>query len=495
MPFAGGLLLWLFVDRLTRPQPVFRTRPGAAWLLHTGLYTLGFALELAAFQRPWFAAANVVAWQLLIVLISNAKHASLREPFLFQDFEYFLDAIKHPRLYLPFLGAWRAALAAVVFALAVGLGLMFEPTMTRSIGAFPFIALVAVLFATAALLLWMGARQRITVTFEANDDVRRLGLVATMWRYREEERLPAEKKQFTSSLAASFKPNAARPNIIVVQSESFFDVRRVHADIDAAVFAQWDVTAASAASRGRLRVAAWGANTVRTEFAFLSGISSTALGVHRFNPYRKLARAGIATIATMLKAQGYKTICVHPYSASFYTRNVVFPALGFDEFIDVANFKDSEKSGPYIGDIAVAKKITTLLKSHDQGVFIFAITMENHGPLHWEQVSEDEKAQLFTQPLPAGCADLAVYARHLRNADRMLGMLRTHCESSASPHWLCQYGDHVPIMPAVYQALGEPDGTTDYLIWGNRAAATSASEEIEISDLGARLLRAIRDGK
>jgi phosphoglycerol transferase MdoB-like AlkP superfamily enzyme len=259
------------------------------------------------------------------------------------------------------------------------------------------------------------------------------------------------------------------------------------------VLVQWDQVNEEARTCGQLHVAAWGANTVRTEFAFLSGMTPGDLGVHRFNPYRKLARSGINTVATLLKKQGYRTICVHPYLASFYSRNEVFPLLGFDEFIDIESFEAADKVGPYIGDVSVADKVIEQLKGASQPTFIFAITMENHGPLHWEKVGTDEANTLFEKMPPAECDDLVVFARHLRNADAMLGKLTQYLRTSASPAWVCMYGDHVPIMPKVYQALGTPSGTTDYCIWGNAASGAHikarSRADMNVSDLASLLLR------
>ena len=52
--------------------------------------------------RPIFATALLCAFFLLLVVVSNAKFKALREAFVFQDYEYFTDAIRHPRLYIPF---------------------------------------------------------------------------------------------------------------------------------------------------------------------------------------------------------------------------------------------------------------------------------------------------------------------------------------------------------------------------------------------------------
>jgi phosphoglycerol transferase MdoB-like AlkP superfamily enzyme len=277
---------------------------------------------------------------------------------------------------------------------------------------------------------------------------------------------------------------------VVVQSESFFDVRDIFAGIRPDILSAFDSIKDAAVCHGKIEVPAWGANTVRTEFAFLSGLEAGKLGVHRFNPYRKLARQGILTLAGVLKRLGYRTVCVHPYPVSFYARDKVFPLLGFDVFMDIRSFCESEKSGPNIGDVALAEKVCTLLEpSVTRPVFVFVITMENHGPLHLEKAGEGDAAQLYAIPPPDGCDDLTIYLKHLIHADCMAGILRDRLETLPGPAWLCWFGDHVPIMPGVYGALGAPDGKTDYVIWrkgGN--PGDGIRRDVKIENLGCLLL-------
>ena len=110
---------------------------------------------------------------------------------------------------------------------------------------------------------------------------------------------------------------------------------------------------------------------------------------------------------------------------NFHHREQVFAALGFDEFITETAFRDAPRAGPYVSDLAVADKIRELLAGEDQRpLFVFAITMENHGPLHLETATAADEAELYAAAPPAGCAEFTVYLRHLRNADRMLAALR-----------------------------------------------------------------------
>nr|WP_256832229.1 LTA synthase family protein [Pseudomonas sp. Pse1] len=480
-----GLLLTVLIERLLIPRPNLR-RPLSCWWLHSGLWCVGLALLYAMTARPLFSAINLMLLWLLIVMVSNAKYHSLREPFVCADFEYFSDAVRFPRLYLPFFGFGKAALLAVGFLVYLWAGLSFEPAVSGARSS-------ALLLGAVGLgLLWCGQRDRSVPSFDAEADVRRWGLAACLWRYFRAARVAVDP----STLGSPFSTNAARPSsaplpdLVSVQSESFFDVRDLWPGVKADVLSEYDRLAGQALARGKLQVAAWGANTVRTEFAYLTGIPGDRLGVHRFNPYRVLARRGLPSIAAHLKAQGYRTVCVHPYDGSFYGRNKVLPALGFDEFIDVRAFNDSQKAGPFIGDCAVADKIRELLDdpNRTQPLFIHAVTMENHGPLHLEKVAASELPTWFDRPLLEGMDDLAPYLRHISNADRMLGKLRETLLDQPGETLLCFFGDHVPILPNVYQAVGAPAGDTDYLIWSNRRQTATSPVPLRVDALSSRLV-------
>ena len=476
----GGFALSVLIEMLLVPRPALR-RPMASWLLHGGAWCFALGVLYLLTGRGLFSEINVLAVWLLIVLVSNSKFHSLREPFVCADFEYFSDAVRFPRLYLPFFGVGKAIGLAVVFVAYLGAGLYFEPRDSDAL-----IASVLLLVIGVALLA-AGHHIKATPTFQASDDLRRWGLVACLWRYFVAARKPVDRPALGSpfNLPLPDVANDGLPDMVSVQSESFFDVRRLYSGVKPEVLGHFDQIRREALAHGRLQVAAWGANTVRTEFSYLSGVAGEKLGVHRFNPYRLLARQGVPSIAAALKRQGYRTVCIHPYAGSFYGRDKVLPALGFDEFIDVRAFSASENAGPFVGDCAVAAKIIQQLQDapRTQPLFIHAITMENHGPLHLEQVSDAELPAWFNSAPEGDLRDLGPYVRHIANADRMLGMLHKSLSDSARTTSLCFFGDHVPILPDVYNALGAPDGDTEYFIWSNRAQAKRGSQSLAVDKL------------
>lgn len=489
IPLASCTLLCLYLERLILPCPLpihNRSWP-ARGLMLCGIL-LVFCLELLLFRRPWFAASAVSGLFLLLVLISNTKYHTLREPFFFQDFEYFTDAIRHPRLYIPFFGIGKSILGVMLFLALVALGIHAEAPLTLQHGwIMPIIVWLGLLLAAGTGIKFC-LPHLAQPSFDPIRDLQQHGLLACLFAYWQSERQtvrPQIPSWWDEELSSDKKPH-----LLVVQSESFVDLRRHYPQIRPDILNQLDYCQQEAMAYGQLDVPAWGANTVRSEYAFLSGMTPEQLGVHRFNPYRKYARHSPYTLAAWLKKQGYRTICVHPYSASFYRRDVTYPAMGFDEFIDIAAFGDIQEDMPYISDTRVAKKVCELLCEPKQPLFIFVITMENHGPLHLEKPTVvDEKTLYANGSAPEGCEDLTIYLRHLRNANKMIGTLRQHLQAMVNPALFCWYGDHVPIMPCAYQQLGMPESKTDYFICSSRIKGNATASDIGGSELAAELVK------
>jgi len=491
-PLLTGLAASFAVELLLTPRPqAFWRRSPSTITIHIGLWLITFSALVAVLARPWFASSLVSAFLLLVVLVSRAKSHALREPFVFQDFEYFTDAIRHPRLYLPFFGWLNFWLATLAFVSAIYVGWRFETSLHKSMAGTEFITGVVSLALAGVLFLGFSGWRKLTVGFQPEDDLYRLGLLASLWAYGWAERqTPALASPFDHNTQCS-SGSRKLAHLVVVQSESFFDARRAFAGVREDILAGFDTLVAEAIQHGPLEVPAFGANTVRSEFAFLSGIEPTRLGAHRFNPYRKLPYRGVPTLAHHLRREGYRTICIHPYPASFYRRDVVFPLLGFDEFIDIRSFAKADYFGPYVGDAAVAEKIEAVLsQAGEQPLFIFAITMENHGPLHLERIAAEDVARFHSQAPAPGCEDFTVYLRHLANAGKMASALRDTLNALPNEAWLAWFGDHVPILPRLYAESGVPDGRTDYFIWRNGGPSQAGRHcPLRVEEIGTTLLK------
>ena len=479
-----GLIASFLMEGWLQSRPLlFWKRGWACNTVHVGLYFIGLGLLLLVIQRVTIAVLLLFLVQLIIVAVSNAKETSLREPFLQCDFEYFIDAIRHPRLYLPFFGYVKAAILVLGGISLFGLLLYLRRPVTSVYDSWAVpVSAEMLLTIVSTLAIWIAGKKLPTMTLEPLADMQRCGLLSFLYGYRKLEKKtgiqgkpPFEWSQSSLSFSANQKPD-----LVSIQAESFFDPRHAFSCLRKDLLPHWDRLCSESISHGPLDTGPWGANTVRPEFEFLTGLSSDQIGVHQFQPYRTLGQQPLPTLATWLKALGYRTIAIHPYEKCFYQRDKVYPNLGFDEFIDISGFKNAAYAGGYVSDVALGQFVADLLAQPSiQPRYIHVVTMENHGPYDICTGLQNTRDPLISQ-IPERCAEFEVYARHLQNTDTLFGLVSKALSDQNCPGTLCIFGDHVPILTRAYEALAYPDGHTNYLIW-NAAIISNTNIEIPLA--------------
>lgn len=451
----AGWLATRIVARAGRPRPF-------SLALDMAVPALGFVAFSVITARPIFAGMLIFALIGGLAFADYAKRLALREPVLFCDMSELVELFRHPQLYLPYAGTGRIIAGALAAVAAVGLLIWLEPPAFRwmpgdAILAMALIAMAILAPATVLLRPAGRAMTRFAPSGEPARDAAKFGAMATLLIHGVIAR--AER----ASRRAALKPTAMfatgpgdGPPVVMVQSESFFDARRLGAMIAPDLLPAFDAACAQGLS-GRLATPAWGANTVRTEFEAITGHAGPRLGFDRFNPYHAFVRQPVSSLAWALKARGYKTICLHPYDRRFYARDKVMENLGFDIFLGQEAFPPAEP-GAYITDAQLAEVMTRTLEQEGRGVFIFAITMENHGPWPARDGMADPAPSLADI---AEGASLKRYAQTLRGADAMIGVLRP---ALGPDGLLAFYGDHLPSLPKAFDALGFTQETTDYFV-------------------------------
>ena len=282
----------------------------------------------------------------------------------------------------------RSSLAARWWQLGLGIAvLIFSPALWQSEPLLTVFSLLITLGACWLLsrepLLGIAAARlrRFQPTGEPLADAARLGPFAMLLVHgiiARAERAARRAPHHPSSPPVLRNRRAAIP-VVLVQCESFFDARRVSSRVPRDLLAGFDACIEQRSTYGRLEISAWGANTMRAEFAALTGIPEQQLGYDRFNPYHAFGRAPLASLAWRLRDEGYRTICLHPFDKRFFRRDLAMPALGFDEFLGRETLGGSRRP-PYRSDPDLARQIVRVLDAEGPRTFIFAITMGNHGP-------------------------------------------------------------------------------------------------------------------
>jgi phosphoglycerol transferase MdoB-like AlkP superfamily enzyme len=268
--------------------------------------------------------------------------------------------------------------------------------------------------------------------------------------------------QSTPALLQSMQqpaPTGEMPDIVVVQSESFFDPTIMHG-YEHSDFAPNLRRLVAHGISGKLHVPTFGGGTIRTEFEVLTGLSLRYFDNLQF-PYLQMSHKSLPSLVRTLEAHGYSTLALHGNDPAFWNRTTAFKAIGFDRFVSQSSFPaNAAKDGKYMADSAMTDEIMTQLKDSGPPQFIFAISIEAHGPYDVEPSNVAERDAI---PVPDGITgrdklELQTYLYHLQHADAELGRLVTWLAQRQRPSLVLFYGDHLPALSNTYHTTGFVDG-------------------------------------
>ena len=478
---VGGVLAlaaWLI------PRYVANSRPtrSPALLLDLLPVLIAGSLALTATGRPIFTGVLLVSLGAGFAFADRTKRQVLREPVVFSEMSELRHLFTHPQLYLPFAGpalVIGSAVAATALCLAL---LSFEPGLWE-----PNPLVVLVYGGVMAAGAWLMSREptlgaaavalrEFGATGEPFSDAATLGPFAMVLTYgviaRAERAMRRARHAPTPAPALRRRRLQPPVPLVLVQCESFFDARRLSPLIPQALLSGFDACCERGGTFGRLQVPGWGANTMRAEFAVLTGIPETELGYDRFNPYHAFARVPIASLVWHLRGQGYRTVCLHPFDRSFFRRDLTLPALGFETFLGIESLGGSRRP-PYYSDPELADHVLKVLDAEGPGVFIFAITMGNHGP--WREaglpINPELRSNFDAIGMPQG-GELLRYLDGLRQSDEMLQILLTGLQQRHGEGVLAFYGDHLPSLPQAFRHFGFDEVGSDYVVWRGSASET-----------------------
>lgn len=274
-----------------------------------------------------------------------------------------------------------------------------------------------------------------------------------------------------------------RPTIITIMNESFSDLTAL-GPFDCAEndlkFLHSLKDDPHTIEYGWNYVSTRGGGTSTTEFEYLTG--NLMAHINGINPYSNFDFTGVPSMVSLLKEEGYHTIAMHPEAAVNWRRSTVYPKLGFDEFLSIDSFKDSERTvWNRVSDLGDYQKLIEVYEAQTAPSFIFNVTMQNHGgynglsELNSDEVVEiDENYQEYT--------DVQMYESLIAKSDRALEYLISYFEQVDKPVIICFFGDHQPSLNSIFEdsmkSAGKKLTDTDltiaekmyavpYFIWSN----------------------------
>jgi len=486
----GAILIPFIAEFLAVRMPGKEPRRLAFYWLTPLMGAIVYISFAAISGHAWLALAGSALFYFGLTAISNKKYQILRDPFNAHDFDNARHLYIYPEFYVSYVGWPILALIILLLVALVGASLALEPAIPLySLGPWYLIWPLSLLLWLAALRL-MGkiialffnekSANTFGVTMGLQRDVARFGLFPTILIYRLLLKTNIDKSELrTVPRSAEFKAShqADSPaDIIAIQGESFFNLERLFEKIDTT--ATWPPLRAlkqDGVVTDQIDVPTHGAYTMQSEFSFLSGLAGGTLGIDQINPYMRLAQKPVSTFVSALHAAGYRTLCIHPAKREFFRRSTVMQNLGFDDFIGLEAFEGAEKFGKYISDKALGDKIDETIAAHraesSQPIFIFAITIESHGP--WATGRLDPyltdgktEADLLRESI-ADDPEFHLYQMHMENLLALYRRLSVEAPPSDTQRIVAMYGDHLPAINGLFEATGFTDRAVDYLLWNS----------------------------
>lgn len=317
-------------------------------------------------------------------------------------------------------------------------------------------------------------------------------------------------KEDAAALLASYDTNDTEsathtPNIIVIMNEAFSDLSvlgdfETNEDYMPFLHSLMQEGTPNTIS-GHLNVSVLGGNTANTEFEFLTG-NTMAFLPQGSVAYQQYVKSNDYSIATYLKSKGYDTIAMHPYNASGWDRDKVYPLLGFDTFYSLKDWVNPVKIRKYVSDQSCYDKIIELYEQKDANTpfFLFNVTMQNHS-------SYSEEYDNFHPDITVEGTSSKILPNYLsliKLSDQALENLIEYFSKADEDTVIVFFGDHQPsnsVAAPVWKLNGRSgDSLTEeeearrykvpFIIWANYDIEAASNVETSANYLGGHVLRA-----
>jgi phosphoglycerol transferase MdoB-like AlkP superfamily enzyme len=260
------------------------------------------------------------------------------------------------------------------------------------------------------------------------------------------------------NISAAEQEITQKPNIIVIMNESLADLKTVGEFKTNEDYMPFMRSLKKNVIKGELLVSPFGGYTCNTEFEFLTGLSMGLLPPGS-TPYLQYVSKPFAfALPSQLAEMGYKTAAIHPYLGRCWNRNKVYDLLGFDEFVSLDNGFDKyvdesdwEYVRNYISDRTSYRAILNMLekKKKDDRMFIFNVTMQNHGGYTYESA---EFPTITISDMHGRYKETEQYLSLVKESDNAFRELAEYLKSYSEPTIVLMFGDH---QPAVEQEFFE----------------------------------------
>ncbi|MBQ7933658.1 MAG: sulfatase-like hydrolase/transferase, partial [Lachnospiraceae bacterium] len=198
--------------------------------------------------------------------------------------------------------------------------------------------------------------------------------------------------EIAEEMLARYEENGGQdelPHIILIMNESFADLR-VWGDLELnQECLPFYNSLEQDTVRGQLHASVLGGGTANSEFEVLTGCAMGLLPASYY-PYQQLITREFPSMVSLLKEEGYTTYSIHPENRKNWNREKVYEYLGFDHSYWMEDFAGGEVLHAGISDAEIYRRVIELYEARETGskLFLYNVTMQNHGGYTWVDLEE-----------------------------------------------------------------------------------------------------------
>lgn len=236
-----------------------------------------------------------------------------------------------------------------------------------------------------------------------------------------------------------------QPDIIVIMDEAFADLNVLGTEIQTNTEVTPFINSLSDNTiKGYALASVFGGATPNSEYEFLTGNTLLFLPDNTI-PYQQYIKQSTYSMVSELESRGYATIAMHPFDASGWMRPTVYEHLGFDYTYFLENFPQENLLRDYVSDQEMFEVLIEKyerMKDEEQSVFLYGITMQNHGSYIY--TGSNYKQTISLEGYSQEYSDVEQYLSLLYETDKAVEYLINYFSQNENDVVLLFYGDHLP---------------------------------------------------
>ena len=251
-------------------------------------------------------------------------------------------------------------------------------------------------------------------------------------------------------------------------------------------------------TKGYALSSVFGAKTPNSEWEFMTGNTMAYLPSGSV-AYQQYISGNTYSLVSTLESYGYNCISMHPYYATGWSRNKVYPLLGFTQSYFIDDFDQNNIVREYITDEELYNKIIAQYeaKDPDEKLFIMSVTMQNHGGYTDEYSNFTENVRMTN----GYYSDVNQYLSLINTSDQALEKLINYFSNVDQKVEIVFFGDHQPSLNSSFYRQMNGKGlsgltidelenlfTVPFFIWTNYDSQTQTDVHTSLNFLSTMVI-------